>query len=199
MQHPAHFLAFPRDLCSSFSLQRACVALPLVALHLFQPSSKLWMQQFRAAGSDLAKRSSDSSLRKTTSIYDDYWRHLIMLGKLRLHTSNLQLSQSCQSLCSEVLLLIPAQPVRLLLSACHEPYILCIQAPTQGPAPPWSCKVQPQCSGMRLLSFVTEPALKKGHLSAEHLGSSLLLWERAGHRCRNRGCSGSQGEDRPQR
>ena len=137
------------------------------------------MQQFRAAGSALAKLSPDSSTNKTTSIYC-YWRNLIVLeawtpheqpiAKPILQVPLLQSTTACTCLASEIAATFPAMrsinKSHKLCAARHPSRVLHIL----GAGPSCPQKVQPQCSGTRLLGFVTQPAPKQGHLSAEHLG-----------------------------
>lgn len=59
-------------ICAQLFLSTKTVYVPRflsLSLHLFQPSPKQWMQQFRAAGSALAKLSPDFSTNKTTCSY----------------------------------------------------------------------------------------------------------------------------------
>lgn len=131
MQHPTHFGIPTGFVLIFFTPQRECVCmcppLSLLALHFFQPSLKLWMQQFRAAGSALAKPRLQ---HQDHLCY--YWRNLILLEAWTPHKQPIRQVPLLQSTSAHTC---------LAGDSCHfcnevhqlQPYAVCIQASTQDP------------------------------------------------------------------
>lgn len=160
------------------------------------------MQWFRGAGSGLAKLSPASSTNKRSSVYY-YWRNLTLL-KPRLQPRVLPVRQvplvqkSTAHTCSagETAATFPAirsiNKSQMLCTSRHPSRVLhilgarlsCIEsaASVLGDKAAWLCNTASTEAGTSQLNILVFTPLGED-----------------GHSCRNRGCSGSWGEDRLQR